>query len=95
MSGDGIDDALELIREFVQNKISAATFTVSYMKKWKQLRDSGGLDAANPYVRRALSVVFQAADSVEDPVGGRSLETHAGELYIQVATVLSVVDGVK
>jgi len=94
MSGEGVKEAIELIHEFVRKRTSAANFAETYVRKWKQLRDSGRLAEADPYVRRALNVVFEAIDSVEDPASGRSLQTHGEELHTRVATVLSVIDGV-
>jgi len=95
MSGDDVTQVIELIRRFVQHRISAEEFVSAYMEAWKRLRDAHALEKVNPYVRRALNVLFEAADSVEDPIGGRSLSSHAGELHVRVATVLSVIDNVS
>ena len=95
MSTDDAAQAIELMRSFVQRRTSAEEFVPTYMHVWKRLRDSHALEKVNPYVHRALNVVFEAADSVEDPVGGRSLDTHADELHVRVATVLSVIDNVS
>lgn len=94
MSGE-IGELLELIRKFARNRIAAEEFAETYLRRWKQLRDLGELGSVDPYVRRALNVVFEAIDSVEDPASGRSIQTHSDELRMRVATVLSVIDGVK
>jgi hypothetical protein len=95
MSGNDVTQAIELIRQFVRHRTSAEEFVPAYMEAWKRLRDAHALEKVNPYVRRALNVVFEAADSVDDPVGGRSLSSHAVELHVRVATVLSVIDNVS
>lgn len=92
MSGDNVRRALDLIRGFAKERISAPEFAAGYTLEWKRLRDHGDLAAIDPYLRRGLNVVFEAIDSVQDPKGGRSLETHADELRVRVATVLSVVE---
>jgi len=93
MSGETAE-MLELIRKFARNRVAAEEFAATYLRKWKQLRDLDELGSGDPYVRRALNVVFEAIDSVEDPASGRSIQTHSDELRIRVATVLSVIDGV-
>ena len=93
MSGES-EEMLDLIRRFARNRIAPEEFAETYIRRWKQLRDLGQLGSGDPYIRRALNVVFEAIDSVEDPASGRSIQTHAEELRIRVATVLSVVDGV-
>lgn len=89
--GDDLIVALELIRGFAENRLSAAEFVSAYPSVWRRLRDTNRLASVNPYLRRALNVVF---DSIDERMHGHLLETQAAELRVRVATALSVVDHV-
>lgn len=94
MSGD-LKELLELMRAFVGGRVSVKEFAAGYQVLWRRLRDGGYMEQLDPYLQRAIDVVFTATDDANSPLHGRSLESEEDVLRHDVSVVLSVIDGVE
>jgi hypothetical protein len=94
MSGDS-KELLELMRAFVGRRVSVTEFAARYQARWRHLRDGGSMEKLDPYLQRAIDVVFTATDDANSPLHGRSPESEEDVLRHDVSVVLSVIDGVE
>jgi hypothetical protein len=53
----------ELLRMFVEGKISATEFEGKYISLWRKMRDSGELSSINSKTDDALDKLFTAVDA--------------------------------
>jgi hypothetical protein len=83
------------MKDFVGRRASATEFAARYQLLWRRLRDCGSMQELNPYLQRAVDVVFTAIDDADSPIHGRSLTDREEELRHDVSVVLSVIDGVE
>ncbi|GFE79646.1 hypothetical protein GCM10011487_16460 [Steroidobacter agaridevorans] len=95
MCGDDLKELLESMRGFVDGRLPAEEFADRYQVLWKRLRDSRSMESLNPYLQRAIDVVFTAIDDADSPIHGRSLNSCEAQLRHDVSVVLSVIDGVE
>lgn len=86
------NDAIQLIEDFVREKTTIEEFSTEYQRWWKRARDTNSLACLNPYLQRALDVVFTSVERADEgSIDGLSAETVC---RLEVRVALSIVSGI-
>lgn len=86
--------ARELIYAFVTGSISTQEFSESFVRIWREMRESTQAKSENEYFNRGMNIIFTAIDSLDSDVERCAKQERVQELLLaEVRAVYAVLWG--